>query len=56
MSASEHDPLDGRDSITPPEHQRLHKWLLGWAIFLFLYLVVEAAFLMPYILIKWGWQ
>jgi hypothetical protein len=44
------------DPITPPAHATLHKVLLVWACFLFLYLVLEAVVLMPYILIKWGLQ
>jgi hypothetical protein len=50
------DAHDRPDPITPPEHQRLHRVLLVLACFLFVYLVLEAVVLMPYILLKWGWQ
>ena len=41
-------------SETPEEYKGLHKVLIAVAAFLFAYLVVEGAFIVPFLFIRYG--
>lgn len=40
---------------TPPEWETLHKWLLRVCLVFFVWLVVEGALLVPYLIARYGW-
>lgn len=48
------DSRPPKRSETPPEFRGMHRGLIVVAIFFFLYLIVEAAFLIPLLFTRYG--
>jgi hypothetical protein len=42
-------------SVSPPEFATLHKWLIRVCVVFFVWLVVEGAALVPYLIAHFGW-
>lgn len=40
--------------LADPEHRGLHRVLLGVAAFFYIYLVIEGAILVPFMLVRYG--
>lgn len=45
---------NNKPQLADPEHRKLHRVLFGVAAFFYIYLVVEGAFLVPFMLQRYG--